>query len=296
MKTQSLRSFATLISTLALTNLANAATPAYYSKAAETKAVEFAPGIISTKDHFEINAVFNKAGNSILFARCTDDFKACSMMESKYKNGAWQAALKLPFSGGYLEADPYYTPDESYIYFVSKRPIDDSGQEAKSVNLWRSKKVGDSWQTPEYLPELSSDSDDLYPSFTKSGDLYFPSFRNNKRLFYIAKATNNNFDKPQPLPSAMFGEGGKIGDSVIMSDGKTIIFSMRRSDSQGKGDLYVSHLVDGEWTLAKSLGDKVNTSDHEFTPIVSPDGKYLFFTRVENGRGNIYQIALSAVL
>jgi len=71
---------------------------------------------------------------------------------------------------------------------------------------------------------------------------------------------------------------------------------MRRDDSLGKGDLYVSSLVGDKWTVAKSLGNKVNTSDHEFTPIVSPDGKYLFFTRVENGRGNIYQIALSALL
>jgi hypothetical protein len=296
MKNQLLRPIVTLISTLALSNLAYAATPAYYSKAAENKAIEFAPGIISTKDHFEINTVFNKAGNSVLFARCTDDFKACTMMESKYKNGSWQAAQKLHFSGGYLEADPYYTPDESYIYFVSKRPIDDSGKEAKSVNLWRSKKVGDSWQTPEYLPKLSSNADDLYPSFTKNGDLYFPSFRNNQRLFYVAKATDNGFEEPRAMPSAMFGEGGKIGDSVALADGKAIIFSMRRDDSVGKGDLYISHLIDGKWTVAKSLGDKVNTSDHEFTPIVSPDGKYLFFTRVENGRGNLYQIALSALL
>ena len=295
MKNQLLRSTVTLLGALAIANMAIAETPAYYSKAAEHKAVEFAPGIISTKTHFEINAVFNKAGNNILFARCTDDFKACTMMESNYENGAWQPAKKLHFSGGYLEADPYYSPDESYIYFVSKRPTNNSEKEAKSVNLWRSKKVGSEWQSPEYLPELSSNADDLYPSFTEKGDLYFPSFRNNDRLFYVAEARENGFDKPKALPSGMFGEGGKVGDSVIFADGKAIIFSMRRSDSLGKGDLYISRLVNGTWTVAESLGDKVNTSNHEFTPIVSPDGKYLFFTRVENGRGNIYQIALSAL-
>lgn len=161
--------------------------------------------------------------------------------------------------------------------------------------MWRSKQVNGQWQAPEYLPQLSSDANDLYPSLTANGDLYFPSFRNDQRLFYVAKATDSGFETPKPLPAEMLGEGGQIGDSVMLADGKTIIFSMRRSDSLGKGDLYVSYLVDGKWTVAKSLGEKVNTPDHEFTPIVSPDGKYLFFTRIENGRGNLYQIALSAL-
>lgn len=271
-------------------------TPPYYSEEAMHKAVEFAPGVVSTKAHFEINTVFNERGDNVLFARCSDDFKTCTMMESEFKDGTWQPPQKLPFSGGYLEADPYYSPDYSSIYFVSKRPVDSSGQEASSVNLWRSDKVDGKWQTPVYLPELSSDANDLYPSVTSDGDLYFPSFRNDTRLLYVARATDNGFAPPQAMPADMLGEGGLIGDSVVLAGGKTIIFSMRRSDSAGKGDLYISRKVDGQWTVAKTLGSKVNTPEHEFTPIVSPDGTYLFFTRIENGRGNLYQIALSALL
>jgi len=112
---------------------------------------------------------------------------------------------------------------------------------------------------------------------------------------YVAKATKNGFEAPQALPTAMFGKGAKIGDSVVLRNGKVIIFSMRRDDSLGKGDLYISYKKDGQWTLAKSLGNRVNTSDHEFTPIVSPDGKTLFFTRIEKGLGNLYGIKLSAL-
>lgn len=268
----------------------------YDSVEAGERAIKFAPGIISTDAHFEINAVFNKAGDNVLFARCNDAFTECTMQESEYKNGSWQPATKLPFSGGYLEADPYYSPDEKYVYFVSKRPTDKLTKEANSVNLWRTQKINGQWQSPEYLPKLSSDSNDLYPSFADNGDLYFPSFRNNQRLMYVAKATKDGFEQPKALPAALLGKEASVGDSVVLANGKTLILSMRRSDSLGKGDLYVSHYINGQWTVAKSLGDKVNTADHEFTPIVSPDGKYLFFTRIENGRGNIYQIALSALL
>lgn len=275
---------------------ASAEQPPYALHGTSSKATQFAPGIISTQDHFEINAVFNRAGDNVIFARCSDDFKKCTLMESDYIDGRWLAPKSLPFSGGYLEADPYYSPDFNYVYFVSKRPINKKSTETKTVNLWRVQRNGNTWGKPEYLKDLSSNADDLYPSLTSNGDLYFPSFRNNNRLLYLAKATDNGFEAPTPLPAYMFGKEGKIGDSVVLKDGKTIIFSMRREDSLGKGDLYISYKKGNKWTIAKNLGNKVNTADHEFTPIVTPDGQYLFFTRIENGRGNIYQIAMKEIL
>ena len=279
---------------LAVTNLAQSANLPYDSVQAQTKAVEFAPGIVST-DAFEINAVFNQAGDKVIFSRCSNDFKHCTMMESQFKNGQWQAGKALPFSGDYLDADPYFNEDFSALYYISKRPITQGGKATDTVNLWRASLINNQWQAPEYLAELSSSADDLYPSITANGDLYFPSFKNDERKMYVAKKNGDSFNAPVALPTDMFGEGAKIGDSVVLADGNTIIFSMRRDDSLGKSDLYISRKVNGKWSLAKSLGDKVNTTDHEFTPIVSPDGKYLFFTRIENGVGNIYQIALSAL-
>ncbi|TAA47944.1 TolB family protein [Corallincola spongiicola] len=292
------------ISTLAIaataltfgSTLSAAPTP-YHSAPAAKQAVEFAPGIISTKDNFEINTVFNKAGDHVIFARCHDDFSQCTMMGSHYKNGQWQPPVALPFSGGYLEADAYYNEDYSAIYFVSKRPIKPGAAVSSSVNLWRVALDNGVWQTPEYLPDLSSDSDDLYPSITANGDLYFPSFRDNQRQMYVAKKTPAGFEEPKPLPAHIYGKDAKIGDSVVLRDGNTIIFSISgRNDSVGKGDLYIADKVDGIWSEARSLGEKVNTPNHEFTPIVSPNGEYLFFTRIENGRGNLYQIKLSAIL
>lgn len=266
----------------------------YHSNKAQNEVIEFAPGVIST-DKFEINTVLNESGNKVIFARCSNDFKHCTMMESEFKNNQWQAPTALPFSGKHLDADPYFNEDFSQLYFISKRPITPNGKPSEKVNLWRSDLKNGQWQAPEYLSKLSSKDDDLYPSITANGDLYFPSFRNNKRQMYVAVKKGAGFEQPKALPTHMFGEDGKIGDSVVLKDGKTIIFSMRRSDSLGKGDLYISKKVNGKWTLAKSLGDKVNTEDHEFTPIVSPNGEYLFFTRIENGVGNLYQIALSAL-
>jgi hypothetical protein len=268
----------------------------YHSTEAATKAIEFAPGIISTEKYFEINTVFNKTGESVIFSRCSDDFNQCTLMESKYISNEWTTPTPILLSGQYLDADPYYNEDYSTLYFISNRPMSSNTSEPlKSVNMWKMDLVDGVWQKPHYLPNLSSDADDLYPSITNNGDLYFPSFRNNNRKMYVATANGHGFDKPKALPTDMFGEGGKIGDTVVLRNGKSMIFSMRRSDSLGKGDLYISFKKEGEWSVAKSLGDKVNTVEHEFTPIVSPNGEYLFFTRIENGKGNLYQIKLTAL-
>ncbi|WP_299568844.1 hypothetical protein [uncultured Shewanella sp.] len=267
----------------------------YDSALAKNKAVEFAPGIISTKAHFEINTVFNKAGDNVIFARCKDDFSHCTMMQSSFVSGEWQQPTALAISGEYLDADPYYSADYSQLYFVSKRPLEGEQEEAKEVNIWRSTWKNDQWQQPEYL-DINSDAADLYPSLTDKGELYFPSFRDNGRHMFVAQPKGNGFATPEPLSSHIYGVNGNIGDSAVSRDGNTIVFSIKdREDSRGKGDLYISNRVNGKWTIANSLGDKVNTADHEFTPIISPDGNYLFFTRIENGKGNLYQIHLSAL-
>lgn len=215
-------------------------------------------------------------------------------MQSQYRKNQWQKPEKLSFSGDYFDADPYYTSDYSQQYFISKRPVKKGGEPVENFNLWRVDVLPDGWGKPEYLADLSSNAHDLYPSFTDSGDFYFPSYRNDKRRFYVAHKTPTGFASPQPLPQYIYGDNASIGDSVITRDGNMIVFSIRgREDSLGNGDLYVSHWKDGKWTTAKSLGDKVNSPDHEFTPIFSPDGEYLFFTRIENGLGNVYQIHTS---
>ena len=50
-------------------------------------------------------------------------------------------------------------------------------------------------------------------------------------------------------------------------------------------DLYLTlHLSDGTWSEPKNLGPQINSAYFEYSPRVSPDKKYLFFTR-GNGWG-----------
>lgn len=58
-----------------------------------------------------------------------------------------------------------------------------------------------------------------------------------------------------------------------------LIFTSERPGGLGSGDLYISFIdEEGNWTKAKHMGDKINTPGSEYCPMISPDGKYLFFT------------------
>lgn len=85
---------------------------------------------------------------------------------------------------------------------------------------------------------------------------------------------------------------------VISADESTLIFSSRRPESTGDGDvtdeglymedIYVSHKkANGKWTRAKSISSRINTADDEGCIGISPDGQQLFVYKNVNG-GDIY--------
>ena len=61
---------------------------------------------------------------------------------------------------------------------------------------------------------------------------------------------------------------------------KALFYFLRRDENgYGGADLFISFRKEtGTWTKAKNMGEKINSSAHEYCPTISPDGKYFFFT------------------
>ena len=55
-----------------------------------------------------------------------------------------------------------------------------------------------------------------------------------------------------------------------------MIFASYGRDS-GSG-LYITFKQEGEWGLPQRMSEEINVTGREFCPIISPDGKYFFFT------------------
>src|SRR5262249_3773428 len=92
-----------------------------------------------------------------------------------------------------------------------------------------------------------------------------------------------------------------------------------RADGLGGFDLYVSYNRDGGWTKPVNLGSKINSAGNEYSPTISPDKKYFFWTNARclaytplkkrlspqelmgklrspgNGLGDVYYIDITAL-
>jgi len=86
---------------------------------------------------------------------------------------------------------------------------------------------------------------------------------------------------------------------LISTDERIMILTARRPNSTGElifeldglpyEDLYYTQNVEGDWTPLANMGDKVNTSGHDATSGLAPDGKVLFvFRGTVKGGGDVY--------
>ncbi len=71
-----------------------------------------------------------------------------------------------------------------------------------------------------------------------------------------------------------------VGDVYVSPDESYTVLSSSRPPSLGGGDLFVSfRRPNGGWSEPAHLGNTINTDQTEFCPMVTPDGKFLFFSR-----------------
>ncbi|RMG83742.1 MAG: hypothetical protein D6707_00455 [Bacteroidetes bacterium] len=84
---------------------------------------------------------------------------------------------------------------------------------------------------------------------------------------------------------------------VTNADESVLIFTSRRSNSTGGElaedgkyyeDIYISENVNGSWTEPRSIGENINTNDHEATVGISADGQQLLIYKFVDGSGDLF--------
>lgn len=253
----------------------------------------FAPGVIST-GFDELNAVFSPEGEEFYFSVKLPGGHQHTVMVMKLVSGHWTGPEVAPFSGRYPDADPAFSPDGSRLFFISQRPLEGSGL-PKDWDIWVVERAGDDWGDPSALgPPVNTTAHEVHPSFTQDGTIYFSSDRGGGSGgfdVYRARARGDSWEEPANLGSVINTPGGE-GDSYVAPDGSYLIVSANREGGLGRNDLWVSFRdANGEWSQMRNLGVGVNSPGIEYTPQVSRDGRYLFFTSyrgdVVNGRSVI---------
>jgi Tol biopolymer transport system component len=271
----------------------------------------FAPGVISdAREQWRIT--FTPDGKTAYFSSSNFFFpftRQATIYVSHRVDGEWTTPEVAPFSGTYSDIDPFISPNGQRLYFSSIRPV--NGVINGDIDLWMVERTADGWSEPIHLgPEVNSPTaDELYPSASADGTLYFasgPFFPQPGRHYdiYSAERDGDGFAPRQALGSGVNTTpvaGGGLQDAwefnpEISVDGKTLVFTSLRPGGYGLGDLYVSHLHQGEWSPAQNLGPAVNTAADEYHPTLSRDRRTLWFVRrAFPTPGNFYHISTSAL-
>lgn len=276
---------------LALQTFAQSPDPKYFNEIPPgTTPKVFAPGRVSTPSEFEFGSTFSKEWNEFYYGVEINGKAETRMM--KFENGIWSQPIKVLVHEMYSFNDPFLSPDNQRLYFISDRPIAGVGPK-KDYDVWYVERLGTKWSEPKTAgPNINSAANEYYISFTASGKMYFSSNNQDEQ-------GKNNYDiYSSEMKGGEFQPALKLGPGVntseyeadvfVAPDEAYIIFAANRQGGLGVGDLYVSfHNADGTWASATTMGKTINTETDDFCPYVTPDGKYLFYA----SRGDIYWVS-----
>lgn len=249
----------------------------------------FAPGIISTEKR-EFCSVFSPDGKEFFFSRKHGDI--LMMHFSQQINGKWTKPQAFPYNDGTFNGDMNFSPDGKRLYFCSNRKTDEY---LGDLDIWYCERTETGWSGPIHMgTPVNSPASDTYPIFTQNGGLYFGSTREGgkgDKDVYYCRFINGKYTEPVPLGEAINTEYGEGDTSIPFNESFMIINSWGRPDEYGSGDLYVSFkLPDGTWSQARNMGETINTEYTDFCPMMSPDGKHLFFSSKRRGEYDIYWV------
>jgi hypothetical protein len=240
----------------------------------------FAPGIVST-DAIELNGVFTPDLKEFFFARLID--RVQTIYHSELVDGIWTAPrplLLLPDGRRGVADDMAVSPDGRELFFLG---VHRGG--VGSADVWRSRRADRRWATAEVLPPpINTAASEVYPVIVGDGSLYFTSTRpgglgSRGSLYRAQRLADGSFAAPVLVPPPINGEFG-IGDTYVSPDESYMVLGSSRPPSPGGGDLFVSfRRPGGGWSEPAHLGPAINTDQVDFCPMVTPDGRFLFFSR-----------------
>ncbi len=180
------------------------------------------------------------------------------------------------------EYEAFLTPDESSLIFNSKRDgfgnyqdVDGSFFESALVSY---EKDGN-WQTPVLLSaNINVDENDAVVGILADGSkiLCWKSEKLNGNI-YLSEAKGESWNTPVELGANINSKAMERG-ACLTPDGNTIFFVSDRKGGLGGTDIYRSEKgADGIWGPSINLGNTINTPSDEINPVMSIDGKVLYF-------------------
>ena len=220
----------------------------------------FAPEIVSPEGLFE-GGSFSRDMKEFYFSRKNGKYKKRTHFVIRYENNRW---------GNESETDikwPQFSLDGTMIY---------GGKEYRE-------RTDTGWSEPKSQGEFLKDTAHG-TSLSSKGTYYFGFYKkedHGKGSIRYSRLIDGKHENPVKMSKAI-NTGKDIAHPLIAPDESYLIWDVVREDGYGQADIYISFKQkDGSWGEAMNMGPQINTSLQESGVSVTPDGKYLFFSRSE---------------
>jgi Tol biopolymer transport system component len=236
----------------------------------------FGPGIVSLENRNEYGFSLSPDGKELFFTAeaSPDGGPKGLMVMRKSADGTWSSPVVADLRKlGLWEFEAFHSPDGLSLFFSG----DD--KEGRS-RIWLARKEGESWGVPVQIEGPLNSTDAFWPSVSRDGTLYYTDIMKAAICFATLK------DGTYPAPQKMGFARGIIHPS-ISPDGSFLLCNSNR-------DILVAFKnAFGGWSFPIKLGPEINTSEYdEGCASLSPDGKYIFFSRYSDkaGKSDIYWV------
>jgi ankyrin repeat protein len=179
-----------------------------------------------------------------------------------------------------------FAPDGMEAFWSSSFIVDDSGY--SRGRIMTSKQAGEAWAAPDFASFSTDYVGDDVPHFLPDGSrLFFLSSRPGEpggespgeQIWYVDR-TEQGWSDPILIGGGP-NELSKHWQFSVAANGN-IYFNSGDPGGVGRGDIYVSRYVDGNWEPAENLGPTVNTEHDEASPFIAPDESYLIVTGMDH--------------
>ena len=241
----------------------------------------FAPGIVST-GLAERDFAMTPDGTEIYYTSVLGSgFNFSAIVTVKQTDGQWIGPTVAPFSGRFKDLAPTISPDGQRFLFVSTRPMPGSSEILENEDIWEMNRESHGWSEPRNLgAPINTQQAEFFPSLARDGTLYFTRRSEDRtEAIYRSAWLDDRYQEPERLGPEVNAAPTQFNAFIDPDQRFLIVCSWGRDDSLGGVDYYVVfRSSDDVWTGPINLGGSINTeTGQEWSPYVSPDGKYFFF-------------------
>ncbi|MGD8412629.1 MAG: hypothetical protein PVF33_00265 [Candidatus Latescibacterota bacterium] len=255
-------------------------------------ATVFAGGVLKPDGGFHSSVVFSPTGDEA----CWTNMHGVTYC-SRLSEGAWNVPEALPFDPEHGVREPMYSGDGNRLYFLCRRPLPEDPVDRERI--WYVDRVDDGWSAARAIDEVVAAHPTHWQfSFTANGTLYFTSEApgtGGGQDIYFAEQRDGRFTSPKSVGDGVNTELREFCPFVA-PDGTYLIFARTVPEERGRSDLFISFRNEQNvWSRAVNMGDAVNTLHNEVSPVVTPDGKYLFFLRVSGEVNDVFWVTADVI-